>query len=345
MKDIETQKEILKIKTQREIHKIRSLSEDNSEKWNKDCHPISLGLFHFTPQIITDYFFSLNGADDPDSFIKCESGVILKSIKNDFLHETVYNAVSKSVIIDKTPYLEQYSDGFIEGYNLFSKACIGLPIDLTNANFIHKVFKRLFDSKGEIDYYYQPAYPTGEIIGINVSKINLTDYIKVKTTSLPKIKFDGVNGGEYYRCWEIILENPSLFEPYFNKYVSAQINQSEFPTINTNVYDSDRIYEKFQNHFFKCSLEDFNNWLVKGIRSNNCISINKGTSKAMLFHLLYLIMNDTKKVNNKYFKTVFNLDFKLGQDFKFIATEAHEKTKEIRQKFHNNMNDLNYCKK
>jgi hypothetical protein len=101
------------------------------------------------------------------------------------------------------------------------------------------------------------------------------------------------------------------------------LQKRKFPIIDLEKYDSDKIYEKFNNVVFVCSKDCFTSWLVNGIQCSEKIQyILKGRKSAktglttlnyaQLRKFIEKITGDSENTKDAYYKTVFGLNIKTS---------------------------------
>lgn len=113
------------------------------------------------------------------------------------------------------PYLAEYSKGFNKGYFEYEN---NLKNDdplfgSSNQQIAHKVYSRVMTHKrGDF-----PVYVSAEENELELKirkELGVKSLFKVYKDSF---EIEGCNGGEFYKAWEIILCNPTIFEPIFAK--------------------------------------------------------------------------------------------------------------------------------
>lgn len=138
------------------------------------------------------------------------------------------NQLNKKTI---TPFYEEYGRGFHEGYNGFETKIKNQSdlFNITNEQRAYKVFSRVWgglstktggfaftgfglDTNEKIEKQYGVSFP---------SKI-----------TKPLMYESGFGGGEFYKAWSIILENPTLFEPIFKDKTQRHETINEEPSID-----------------------------------------------------------------------------------------------------------------
>ena len=101
------------------------------------------------------------------------------------------------------------------------------------------------------------------------------------------------------------------------------LEKHNFPVIDRKKYDTDKIYEHFNNKVFKCSKDCFNAWLVNGYKYPETIQyIFKGRKSrinnsetlnfAQLRKFIEKITGDSENTKDAYYKNVFGLTIKCS---------------------------------
>jgi hypothetical protein len=123
------------------------------------------------------------------------------------------------------PFFDEYSNGFNKGYSEFEDALKkDVPLfGTSNENITYKVYSRIISDKTGMF----PMHSTFEFQQSDLEKEvrkerNLKLLWKVKKESFFN---SGFEGGEFYKAWEIILNNPTIFESVFTKHF--ELNKPE----------------------------------------------------------------------------------------------------------------------
>lgn len=118
-------------------------------------------------------------------------------------------------------FYNEYSKGFNKGYNEFENNLKNNSnlFSSSNEQISYKIYSRIKEHWTE--------NKDGSII-LNANDIKINDKITFLLTESNFFK-SGVNGGEFYKAWEIILNNPTVFEPIFTKYSDVKTNQPQQP--------------------------------------------------------------------------------------------------------------------
>lgn len=117
-----------------------------------------------------------------------------------------------------SPYYIEYGRGFNKGYRDFEsylKTNDSL-FSTTNEQISHKVYSRV---KRDLFKLNDGRITLGYALGENDKMLSeIREKYKLKhALILKKDSFfqNGINGGEFYKAWEIILNHPTLFEQFF----------------------------------------------------------------------------------------------------------------------------------
>lgn len=143
------------------------------------------------------YNFYLNETYCDDLIEKIDSGLCVDEFEKKIDRKNI------------NPFFEEYGKGFEKGYNEFESKIKSNDnlFSVTNEQISHKVYSRIIgvyrNNKGDFKYS----------TNINRRLEGFKNFIFKKQDFFES----GINGGEFYKAWEIILNNPTIFEPIFNK--------------------------------------------------------------------------------------------------------------------------------
>jgi hypothetical protein len=150
-----------------------------------------------------------------------------------------YDKDFKNLTIENIyPYYKHYNEGFLKGYFEFENSLNNKSslFKINNEQLAFKVYSRiksdrLFKRDGAI------RLPVVSVKDIEIDKhILLKDGTKFIYQLLKEDLFQsGFNGGEFYKAWEIILNNPTVFEPIFLANEKKQIKQ---PKVKTDIINN-----------------------------------------------------------------------------------------------------------
>lgn len=136
------------------------------------------------------------------------------------------NVISKKNI---KPFHNEYLNGFNKGYSEFENTLKkDSPLfGASNEHIVYKVYSRIInEKKGSF-----PMYLTIDSDQTDLEKRILKEKGLQFLYKLNKEKFfnSGFEGGEFYKAWEIILNNPTVFEPIFTKNSEVETNKPQQP--------------------------------------------------------------------------------------------------------------------
>jgi hypothetical protein len=222
------------------------------------------------------------------------------------------------------PFLIEYSKGFNKGYFEFESTFKKDNSLFNNSNeqIVYKVYSRVInEKKGSF-----PMYSSFELSQSDLEKkIRKEKGIKI-LFKLKKESFfnSGFEGGEFYKAWEIILNNPTIFEPIFIKAnLEKETTKTEIEAIDLS--DSTTATEKII-YLQKLGVIDFLRTKQPFISSINSLATvlsavtgaKSGTIQPMLNAMLSKNVNNknnplnsqkpTKKVTNQLIQIRFNVD-------------------------------------
>jgi hypothetical protein len=157
----------------------------------------------------------------------------INRIRTGKCYDEYYNKVTEVNFCD---YLKPYNNGFIKGYNEFENNIKNGNnlFNPTNEQIAHKIYSRVLPNTILKRDGYFKLYSDGlkNEIETKICNENNISYI-VKITE--KNFFEsGIEGGEFYKAWELILNNPTVFEPIFLKNINTNVedDKTEIPPID-----------------------------------------------------------------------------------------------------------------
>lgn len=191
--------------------------------------------------------------DDVEPFTNIEGDILIDyyCIESNYLNLLSKIEDSTFVFFNNLPidlYLYEYAKAFMLAYSEFE------TILNQNQNLITdtqeqkalKIFSYVLNSKYKNGYFggeYENIEELKNKKGMYVSNEDMYDW--------------GYKGGQYYKAWEIILNNPLIFEPLFSKFiVSKTIDEIE-------VTEDTR-----PNNHLKSTIEDYLEEFKEEINSN-----------------------------------------------------------------------------
>lgn len=169
-----------------------------------------------------------------------------EDIRSCFMMTTILSENGVVLEYDKLyDYYKSYSDGFEKGYNeceslfqvgnsLFKKTDEAIAFD---------IYSRVVSNKNKGGFSFYTPFQLDEVQRFSWFKNELRLMPRKKRLNFPyfislKGCFDnGYNGGVFYKCWLIILNNPLLFESFFfENEKKNQLKQSETPQQSKQEY-------------------------------------------------------------------------------------------------------------
>lgn len=231
---------------------------------------------------------------------------------NDKFINKFYEPLDLGIIFDENlnpitkknlkPFFYEYSNGFNKGYSEFEDTLKkDTPLFGTSTEHIaYKVYSRIMtDKKGSF-----PMYGTFKGLQSDLEKRirkerNLKVLFKLKKESFFN---SGFEGGEFYKAWEIILNNPTIFESIFTKH--SELNQPQQPEPEPLDLSDTSAVEKII-YLNELGIIDFLRTKPEFIGSTNLMAtflsaITGEKSKTLQTSLNRLINNDTDDKNHPY---------------------------------------------
>tara|TARA_R110002126_G_scaffold77796_3_gene194052 strand:+ start:125340 stop:126248 length:909 start_codon:yes stop_codon:yes gene_type:complete len=188
---------------------------------------------HTIPENIKEYFYQLTFLNGELCEIKpFSSSHSYNNIEFYLLernHIELKRYLEQKKIIDETntildietiaPYLVEYGKGFHKGYSEYEST---LKTDksiftISNKETAYQIFSKIHSFTPEHNGGQLPSLYIANLFELIESENNINK--KVHFTATFKDYFSlGKDGGEFYKAWEIILQNPTIFEDIFNKH-------------------------------------------------------------------------------------------------------------------------------
>lgn len=224
--------------------------------------------------------------DDVEPFTNIEGDILIDyyCIESNYLNLLSKIEDSTFVFFDNLPidlYLYEYAKAFILAYSEFETILNQNQtlISDTQEQKALKIFSYVLNSKYKNGYFggeYENIEELKNKKGMYVSNEDMYDW--------------GYKGGQYYKAWEIILNNPLIFEPLFSKFiVSKTIDEIEV-TEDTS-----------PNNHLKSTIEDYLEEFKEEINNNGYEILVKALFEYFtngIFPILATKIN-FKKINKK----------------------------------------------
>lgn len=125
------------------------------------------------------------------------------------------------------PYLKYYVRGFVKGYTEFESTIKkDSPLfGYSKESLAHKVFSRIMEHTWTVGIFDNKL--TIDSLTMTVNFLNEKNMSMRYRLDHKKFFESGLEGGEFYKAWEIILENAFLFEPIFKNKFTNNSNEQE----------------------------------------------------------------------------------------------------------------------
>lgn len=203
------------------------------------------------PKIIKETFYKLGNSKNPFDGKPLSNMYTFKNENINFFYEFgqaqfFFNLIEKKKLLDEcgnllsrdafhNVYLLEYGRGFQKGYYQFEKSLKpeNPLFEIDNKQIIHKVFSRAVKNTS---FKTPGAFPISFVSPKEIIELNKNH----QTENLNCLKKDaysknGYEGGEFYKAWSIILQNPTLFEGVFIKHFEdAKIKKPLLENIDIN---------------------------------------------------------------------------------------------------------------
>ncbi len=231
------------------------------------------------------------------------------------------------------PYYYEYGKGFNNGYSNFES---NLKINdslfsVTNEQIAHKVYSRV---KRDLFKLNDGRITIGYTLGENdkmLSEISKENNIKHPLV-LKKESFfkSGINGGEFYKAWEIILNNPTLFEQFFinnkTKGLEKEVIENKTKTFPFYV----QIGALFAQGFITKKNFDFY-YTDKEFRSCNSLSMHIKETILCTQKMVTQYINDTLSGNGT--KNFYDSKTKMKNIIEYCEHENIKITEDFQSKY------------
>jgi hypothetical protein len=148
-------------------------------------------------------------------------------LKNGNCFDKDYNKLDVQNIY---PFYKYYNDGFLKGYNEFENSLKNHTalFNITNEQIAFKIYSRVTQSgyikENDGGFLLVSDSRDKEIDEKICKEYGIKFVIKIYEENFFK---SGFEGGEFYKAWEIILNNPTVFEPIFLKNIKNEIELIE----------------------------------------------------------------------------------------------------------------------
>ncbi|MBU3010530.1 hypothetical protein KO506_03890 [Polaribacter vadi] len=219
---------------------------------------------HAIPDNIKEYFYQLTFLNRELCEIKpFSSSHSYDNIEFYLLernHIELKRYLKQKKIIDETntildietiaPYLVEYGKGFHKGYSEYEST---LKTDkslftISNKETAYQIFSKI--------HSFTPEHNRGQLPSLYIANMDeMLDFendYKGKvlfTATLKDYFFLGKDGGEFYRAWQIILQNPTIFEDIFNKHFQKsepkEEKQIEIPDLSIKDIPKFNLLQRF----------------------------------------------------------------------------------------------------
>ncbi|MDP3352976.1 MAG: hypothetical protein Q8S44_04475 [Flavobacteriaceae bacterium] len=226
------------------------------------------------------------------------------------------NQLDKKTII---PFLKEYAKGFQNGYYEFEEKVKNHKSIFTTSNdqMAYNVFTKVYGFFIDNGAFTFSTFLDLEKNELLKKKYNI-DFIEVATFDL--FYKSGFGGGEFYKAWEIILNNPTLFKSIFEENIKSRENSNSDlmkPSVKENQNENQQIIKEkvepdiIENPYPRIftSLKAFN--LFNSLLSEFGSSKENVANYSFVFHRMKrdnLIFDDYQQTQFIYFLLEFNIN-------------------------------------
>jgi hypothetical protein len=203
----------------------------------------------------------------------------LKSLRKYFGMTTILKENGEVLEYDKLPdYYKSYGEGFRKGYdeceNLFQSN--SSLFKKTSEAIAFDVYSRVINPKYNSAFSFSTPFNLDEVQRFSWVKNESRFSPNKKRLNFPFILslkgcFDkGYNGGVFYKCWSIILNNPLLFESFFLEQKETAepepLDLSDTSTVEKKIII---IKEPYSEMFSNNGFELFEHILIEYVKPKN----------------------------------------------------------------------------
>jgi hypothetical protein len=112
---------------------------------------------------------------------------------------------------DINPFIMEYKKGFTKGYYDFENSLKinNSPFNVTNEIIAHNIFRRVYNTSNKNGYFI--PFAENENLKEHSLYMDLANFYD-----------GGICGGEFFKAWELILNNPTVFEPIFKASIKIE---------------------------------------------------------------------------------------------------------------------------
>jgi len=172
-----------------------------------------------------------------------------------------YNKVTKENIYS---FYKYYNDGFLKGYNEFENSLKqnSSLFNITNDQIAYKIYSRIVrDGFLKKDGFMKLGSLHSPITEIETKIFSENNFKFILKITEERFFESGFEGGEFYKAWEIILNNPTVFEPIFLKNSNTEVTP-ELEAIVLNNASTIKKAKVFDPNHFNEDCHNLFNYLV-----------------------------------------------------------------------------------
>lgn len=259
-----------------------------------------------------------------------------KRLSNGNCFDKDYNKLNAENIY---PFYKYYNDGFFKGYNEFENSLQNNTslFNITNEQLAYKIYSRVTFEWGflkERDGGFKLVNDSSSNKKID-EKICKENSIKFSLKIYEENFFqNGVDGGEFYKAWEIILNNPTLFESFFKEKEKSKKKklkkESQEAEINPqkNKSTTEIIKKNEQKNWFKVGLLFATGEITTLLKTfdNNASAIARHKGNNSFRPHITESLGASKKTSNQsvYFPANFKVIYNYCKENNIIITPEFE---------------------
>lgn len=188
-----------------------------------------------------------------------------------------------SGLIDLFIYFQTKNEDYLEEFDLKTKDYF-------------KIVLKIVNSKNYQNYLIDKSIPVSRTLLIDGINLVIKDEIKIhiQRNNVMPLTSNDLDSLET----DLINFSRKKYQKYAPKQKEAIVT-----TIDSEKWDIKEIYNRFNNHIFRCDKDVFKDWLVTGVGHDDTIVMKTSFRQCVFF--LHQVLKEPNQAKTKYFKWVF----------------------------------------
>lgn len=182
-------------------------------------------------ELLPPYYTRFNHVENGFYCLEKHYDYLISDLKKGVYFDVDFNQLNRITIL---PFLNEYGKGFQYGYNNFENSFKDNSslFSRRDEDIALRIFSRIFGffsiKVGAFSFGISSDLEKAE----EIKKEKSIKFIKI----IKKKNFyeSGISGGEFFKAWEIILNNPLIFKPIFEENIIEFNNTIEAPESKTH---------------------------------------------------------------------------------------------------------------